>query len=307
VYEAPEDSCVYDDAKREFQFPETTTDGDGFDFGGVVVSRKLYVAAQGVPFARWLTILRNPDLDGVTVSFSHIFDFGHTDGEYRKASGSGLLAAGDRWITHRSAPASGDTVDQPGATIFDGPGGADAFDRHAHAGDPAAGMVAYDDVVLAGGETAVFMFVEAQRDTIEDADAFVAQYDGHPDLFAGMTDEELANLRNWRAPQVAPPPPPRQEDPRPADPQPTGTSTPAPAPATAGATSSVTTQPLRRSANTAKRKAKPKRKAKRRAKNCRPTRAKNGRKQQRAQRRSSCRRKRARRKARRSTRRAVTP
>jgi hypothetical protein len=79
--------------------------------------------------------------------------------------------------------------------MFDGLGAAEAFNFMAITSD--AGVIGYQDVVLEADETAVYMFVEAQRDTITEADAFAQTSDGTDDLYAGMDPADRQALRNW--------------------------------------------------------------------------------------------------------------
>ena len=184
---AATDSCGAEEEGREVTYPEQT-------MKGLAVSRKVYVPADGLGFARWLDVLRNPTDSPITLQYSYQQDLGHDD-DITTPDGDGEAEVGETWFAqltnsgHPSIPAS----------LWDGRFAPDAFDAIPTApGDGSDSTDLRYDVTVAPGQTQVFMHIEHQANTGQAGRDFASENEaGHPEFFAGMSDAELDALRNW--------------------------------------------------------------------------------------------------------------
>lgn len=210
------DSCVHEDGGRELAFPSLS-------IGGLQVQRKLYVSASGLPGARLLELVHNPGPSPVTTSVqvgdlasgNNKSDLGSDNATAVRASSSGAttLRATDNWMV-TSDDATTDT-DFALAHVYDGPGGSDHIDFVALAGtDPTPGdNLAYrwNNVAIAPGQTAAFISYEIQQGVadgntggeVSAASQRALAYQANPldQIYAGMSDTEIAAVRNWAKPR----------------------------------------------------------------------------------------------------------
>jgi hypothetical protein len=205
------DGCGREDGDREISFPPATV-------GGLEVSRKVYVPASGVGFVRFLDVIENPSNAGpdVTTTLSYEGDLGSDDNTKVLATSDGNNTISpppaplDRWATSVQDPLDPPPArqDPPLAHIWDGPGSppspaSGVFGKSTGGTDPwgdgeARVRIVYD-VTIPEGETLAFMHFEAQRSTSAGALA-AAQAIGNvttADGFAGLSEIELGQLRNW--------------------------------------------------------------------------------------------------------------
>ena len=200
---ADQTTCRLEPDGQQFDFAE-------IDLAGLKVSRKAYVPTTGAGFARTVTFLRNPSLAPVTVSLTLTGDVGSDASTKLLATSSGDAVTADpnddSWVvTADSATAPGDP---PLAHVFDSTQGGVA-DRADHLFGTGAGTTPwangadivraiYDDVTIPAGATVSYMQVEAQRDTIDQAKAVAPALAAQPaEVFADLTDDELATVQNW--------------------------------------------------------------------------------------------------------------
>lgn len=173
---------------------------------GIEVTRKVYFPATGPAFARQVDILENPGFNAVSLTF-RVHGNLNADGLVtveRTSSGDATVTVGDLWAAFW-------TADQPNpndlaiASLWDGPGGPDAFDAFGPAAAPGVGDgfpdqfdLDYLNVVIPAGGRAVFMHVEHASRTHPDQQTFSQTHAGNMAAFtAGMEPSELEALRNW--------------------------------------------------------------------------------------------------------------
>ena len=197
-YTNPDDTtCTYEEDGREIVYP-THTDAVGL---GVDASRKVYVPSGGMDFARWLDVIENPTSDPITISYEWYGDYGNVDLIAADEDDNGHVDIGERW-----AAVADDSEDTDVTSLWDGPL-ADGWDRpydddrsnipSAHNSDYVDYI--YDDVTIPAGGRAIFMHIEHQADSPEAAAAWGEAHNlGADEFFAGMTAEEIADLRNWK-------------------------------------------------------------------------------------------------------------
>jgi hypothetical protein len=197
--DAPADSCIHEDGGREIVYPEDTLDG-------LEVSRKVFVPATGMPFARFLTLLRNGGAAPATSTYTFEGNLGSDgDTEIRLTSSGDVTAAvGDRWAVSDDSGESPPERDDPtllqvwDGTIPGAPQSVTSIDWPSSGDDsPEVNW----DVTVPPGATFVFLHVVGQRSgfagAAADAPLLAA---GAPDAFVGMSSAELAALRNWALP-----------------------------------------------------------------------------------------------------------
>jgi hypothetical protein len=221
-FSTDDNSCTREDNGREIVFPEV-------NINGLVVQRKLFVSSSGLPGGRLLELIRNPGGSPVTTSVQvgDTFsaddegDLGSDDETTVRfdSSGDNALDSGDLWAVTSDSGASG--YDDALAHVFDGQGGADRIDFATLLDSNGTGQndnLAYrwDNVTIQPGETAAFLSYEIQQNdaggdsskTYPDARDQALAYEALPfdQIYAGMSPEEIAAVRNWpHPPQPAAP------------------------------------------------------------------------------------------------------
>lgn len=200
---AGQSTCSLEADGRQFDFAEIPLDG-------LMVSRKVYVPATGTGFARTVTFLRNASGSPVTVNLNFEGNLGSDTGTLILATSSGDTTiadpADDAWAVSADDPTS--PGDPPLAHVWDStaPGVADRVD-HIYSGTSGTTPWAngqdevralYDNVTVPAGATVSYMQVEAQRRSIADAESAAPALAAQPvEVFADLTDAELASLQNW--------------------------------------------------------------------------------------------------------------
>lgn len=212
-------SCAFEDSGQQLVFPTLSIDG-------LDVQRKFFVARGGLPGVRLLELVHNPRSTPVTTTVQ-VGDAGSADNEgdlgsdndtavSATSTGDTTLDASDLWGVTTSTLT--DTVEEtPLGHVFDGLGGADRVDRVTLTGTgPLTGSpndnLAYrwENVAIAPGQTAAFMSYEIQE-VVGNGDAVLsnglAKDTAHAmesaslsSIYAGMTDGEIAAVRNWPKP-----------------------------------------------------------------------------------------------------------
>lgn len=197
-YRAPgADSCAREDADRELVLPPVAIDG-------LEVSRKVYVPATGGGFLRWLDTIRNPTAATITTTVRFIGNLGTDNAPnppttvvFATSSGDTTVTTEDTWATTDDGGAGGDPQivhvwDEAGGVRPDAPEGITLADANENVD------VQYSNVVIAPGETAIYMHLAALRATRDDAiTAARALQSGSGMVFNGMSVAEGASLRNW--------------------------------------------------------------------------------------------------------------
>lgn len=211
------DVCFDEDEGRERVFPKLTVDG-------LEVQRKVYVSPTGLPGARILNLIHNPSgaprTTQVQVGNSTDDDVGlffpgslGSDDDTRvrfSSDGDAEITAADTWAVtsdHGSAPAS-TNGDFAMAHVFDGAGAADRVDLAALTEDNLT--YRWQNVTIPPGGTVAYLSYEVQQgvaDANGDAEDAAAKnaalaYQAKPlaHIYAGMTDAEIAAVRNWPRP-----------------------------------------------------------------------------------------------------------
>jgi hypothetical protein len=197
--EAVDDSCTLEEGGREVIYPEAT-------LAGLEVSRKVYVPSTGVGFARFLSILRNAGAAPVTTTYTFGGNLGSDSDTFIFATSSGDAAVtlDDRWAVSNDSdgdPAE-ERFDPVVGTIWDGlaPGAAQTATTTTFVNGGDDTLFEYD-VTIPPGSTFVFLHVVVQR--LTDSEGISASTElsaGLSDVFAGMSAQELAALRNWALP-----------------------------------------------------------------------------------------------------------
>ena len=203
-YNVDASTCSAEESGREMVFPATAMNLNGEGFGGLEVSRKVFVPETGVPFARWLNLLHNPTASPITTEVEYSINWGHnTRPVYRStSSGDTTFAPGDRWATHSSPAEAGDLVDTPVASLLDAtPGtGLDRFDALDSDFSDGDGDLRYLGVTVPAGGTVALMNFEAQRASDAETRQFADLYQAGPEpLYEGLSATERAALINWPA------------------------------------------------------------------------------------------------------------
>jgi hypothetical protein len=198
--------CVTEDSDREIGFPADTT-----TVTGVSVSRKVYVPASGLAFARWLDTFANTTGAPITFIARWGGDLGSDDQTTvaGTSSGDALVTEADNWANTFEDPLSASS-DPLVTNVWDGTSSARQRAEKAGRFDPSQpGYVGESDpvsadegaeytVTLQPGETKRFMHVVAQRLSAEEQSAASAALAAEPDdVFAGLSADEAATLQNW--------------------------------------------------------------------------------------------------------------
>ena len=222
-YSANNDLCTSEEGGVEQVFPNVVVND-------LVVRRKVYAAPAGTPGAlpgvRILNLITNPTefiVDtavqvGDTQTASDRGDLGSDAETAVRSSSSGDLAAGaaDDWfVTSDHGSSGGARNDDPAlAHVIDGPGGLDGADLVTLQGTAGADTIKNDNLAygwsglkLQPGETAAFLSYEVQAvtptgsaaggDALATAEARQIEAATPAQLYAGMSELEIAALRNW--------------------------------------------------------------------------------------------------------------
>lgn len=211
-------SCSLELGGRQLVFPKV-------EIGGLQVQRKLFVSATGLPGARLLELVTNPGASSVLTSVQvgdnqsadDAGDLGSDAATAVRSSSDGksVFSAGDVWgVT--SDHAGGATDGTPAlAHVVDGVGGATRASSITLNGIDAVPqdnlVYRWSSVIIPAHSTAAFLSYEIQQvapgrnAADEDAAASGAAlaYQGLPltQVYSGMTDDEIAAVRNWPGPR----------------------------------------------------------------------------------------------------------
>lgn len=193
----PTDSnaCTYEDGDREVAYPAEANPG----FGGLEVSRKVYVPASGISFGRTLDILHNPTGAPITVTLRREGNLG-TDSDtdiVRTSSGDDVITTDDTWaVIHED-----DFEDTLPNIIWQSfsPGAADRADAIPQPFDGEDDVsIEFADITVQPGETLIYMFIDNQTgDRSSGIEFMEANAAGADEFYAGLSDAERAALRNW--------------------------------------------------------------------------------------------------------------
>jgi hypothetical protein len=195
-------TCTREDDDREVVFAQRTV-------GSLDVSRKVYVPAAGMPFARQLDLIANPTAAPVTVTVRLTISTDY-DTLYTKltgtSSGDAVHDAADHWAVQDDslADSAGATGGRPAAVmVWDADAGAarvaDTTPNTFADGDDIA-TEQYTDLTVQPGQTIAFMHLYGQRATSQAGlDAASALTAGPVEAYAGLSPEERAALQNFPA------------------------------------------------------------------------------------------------------------
>jgi hypothetical protein len=212
-----DNSCSVQNSGRELVFPTVT-------IAGLDVQRTFFVGAKGLPGVRLVELVHNPRANPITTSIqvgdthaeSGLGDLGSDEDTVVSSSSDGdaSLAPSDLWgVT--AGGLMGLPSDDTLAHVWDGRGGADRIDSVTLTGTDTVPQdnLAYrwDNVTIAPGETVAFVSYEIQQATEANdltvwnslaADAARTR-EAAPlqEIYAGMSDPEIAAVRNWPKPQ----------------------------------------------------------------------------------------------------------
>lgn len=206
-------ACALTNNGREVVYPTTS-------LAGLDVSRRLYIPNTGTAFARILSVLHNSTSAPITTTLSLECDDAYDSSPcpedssgsdnssplgsdssttvVTSSSGDNIVTADDRWAVSDDSDATGG--DNALIHEWDGVNGQDRADSVYLKDGKSAFQVVYNDVTVDPGETAIFMFVVAQRTNRSDApsaaEAIGAMGTGS-DAFAGLSNTDVRELRNW--------------------------------------------------------------------------------------------------------------
>lgn len=214
-FQSDNNACSFEDANRELVFPVVGVNG-------LEVQRKLFVSSTDLPGARLLELVHNPGAVAVTTavqvgdtgSAADQGDLGSdsTTGVRLDSDGNTAIDATDLWVVTTDNPTT--DSDLALAHVFDGAGGADRVDFATLTGNDSGpeDNLAYrwDNVTIPAGQTAAFISYEIQQGVVGAATATEAAnaasqaqaYEALPfgQIYAGMSDAEIAAVRNWPKP-----------------------------------------------------------------------------------------------------------
>jgi hypothetical protein len=208
-YDAAGLNCTTELNGRQFAYPEV-------DIAGLKVSRKVYVPSSGLAFGRSVTFLRNPSGAPITVQLNFEGNLGSDSFTLILATSSGDNAiadpANDSWAVSADSATAPD--DATLAHAWDSTAGTGVADRVDHIYGSSTGTTPwadaqdevralYDNVTVPAGATVAYMQIEAERNTVDEAKQAAPALAASPlDVFAGLTDTELSELRNWNGPDL---------------------------------------------------------------------------------------------------------
>jgi hypothetical protein len=188
---------------REVLYPAVTIDG-------LSVSRRVYIPSSGSPFARFLNVVSNPGATPITVGLNlgGLAPFDDNDGDlgsdgdttvFSSSSGDGKVTPDDIWATTwdtsvSSGVASGDPAL---GHLWEGTGLGDRLD--AISSDQNLNLL-FNQVTVQPGQTLIYMQVETQQATPEDAGTVIAALASEPaELYAGISDADRLAVQNFCA------------------------------------------------------------------------------------------------------------
>ena len=212
VYSVPaaeSDACQVDLGGQQLVFPAEPIDG-------LEVQRKLFASASGLPGGRLLELVTNPGGEPAITSVQVGDDkngmgqlgSGAKTAVWATSDGNIALGSGDLWAV-TSDHAFGTSNSSPAlAHVFDGAGGREQASSISLNGPYL--MYRWTNVVIPPQATVAFLSYEVQQVVAdrnaanEDAAATSAAlaYEGLPltQVYAGMSDAEVAAVRNWPHP-----------------------------------------------------------------------------------------------------------
>lgn len=195
--------CSTEAGGREVVFP-----ADVASTPGIALGRSVYVPATGLAFARWVDALTNTTDSAKTVFYQWGGELG-SDGYTKVVTTSGgdeTMTAADSWVVTHDYTAG--TTDPPVTTVWDGT--SQPALRASLAGRWAVGYKDHQEsatsdelgaeysFTLAPGETKRFMhFVALRQDTASASAAALAIAAEPAELWAELSDAELASIQNW--------------------------------------------------------------------------------------------------------------
>ncbi|HKR99578.1 MAG TPA: PKD domain-containing protein, partial [Candidatus Dormibacteraeota bacterium] len=192
--------------------------------GGLQVQRKLFVSSTGLPGARLLELVTNPGPASVITSVqvgdnqsaNQAGDLGSDAATAVRSTSNGnaTLGAEDLWGVTSDHAGGATNVTPALAHVFDGPGGASHVSSITLSGSDAVPqdnlVYRWSSVLIPPHSTAAFLSYEIQQTApdrsaaTEDAAArgVALAYHGLPltQVYAGMSDTEIAAVRNWPKP-----------------------------------------------------------------------------------------------------------
>lgn len=210
----PDDAgeCSLEDGDREISFPGGEPALTVYDDIGVEYHEKIYVPASDPSFIRKLHIFRNTsDVTRIVDLFAYWRVDATAADVLTTSDGDEEASAADRWATLQNTtdPANDPRI----ALVWDGSDtrrrdSADAVYDYADYASPEPfrdgddePQVNWQDIVLAPGETAIFVHAQALRADADAAAATAGELSAGPaSLFAAMSDDEVRAVRNFLAP-----------------------------------------------------------------------------------------------------------
>jgi hypothetical protein len=194
-------SCTFEEGGRELVLPSLVLEPSGEVYRGeaqpLLMQRKIYVPSSGLPFARFLNILRNTSSEPITLRYGWYGWYGcagDANGE------DGGIDTGDRGIVVEHCK-GGNAV----TSLFAGPGARTWDDWYDLPDDGSMVDIVWSDVTIPAGGTVTFMHIEHQNGDVDGAVDFAVEHgDGAEQFFAGLSQEERAALVNWRGVDTPP-------------------------------------------------------------------------------------------------------
>ena len=197
---ASDPTCVFEAGDRQVALPEFTT------LGGLGISRKVYVPASGGT-ARFYNQVHNPTASSVTITVRIDGNLGSDDettvrdssiGGPPAVAGTTVTDAISWFSTSDDEPTSDDPVVTHNLDAGLGMSVQDRVDDIDVSGDQLT--FEYDSVTIPAGGTVSYVQFESFSRNLDAASATGRAIDAlRADLFAGLTDTELATVANWSA------------------------------------------------------------------------------------------------------------
>ena len=194
-------ACSLEDSGREVVYPEQ-------EIGGLLVSMKLFVPADGPAFVRALAIFRNRSngTRGIRAFRGANFEYATSD-VLTTSSGDEPVTTADDWATVRNSAAG---ADPHIALVWQGAGPRRvAVDEVYEEGGGAVEDTSvsprwrYAPLEVPAGEVRTVMMLFALRGSADDARATAQQFAGNAErIFTGVSNEEIRGLVNFVAPDA---------------------------------------------------------------------------------------------------------